>query len=268
MRTVSAAFVPSDGNLLGSSSGGAGNAQTLVFAISDIAVTKSDGVDTYVPGELIVYSVTVRNLGADAAAQIRVIDNVPSGLLDVVWSCDASGGVACPAAGGSGNLDVVSASFPVGGLLNYTFYGNAGSGPAPLTNTAEVRLPVDNTIEDPVTDNNSATDTNVLEFLLKDGFEDAVVNAAAGSFRLPGVALRGALDQVAVSVYVLDDAQGEALRVYARVIDNQLQYAVATRNSQGRLRLGAWASYSSDPLLTWTARPVADGWVLESAELR
>ncbi len=267
-RTVSAAFAPSDGNFLASSSSGAGNAQTLVFALSDIAVSKSNGIGTYAPGDLIVYTVTVRNLGADAAAQIRVRDNVPTGLTDVVWSCDASGGVACPQAGGSGNLDATIASFPVGGLLNYTFYGNVDGSPAQLANTALVELPADTTIEDPVPGNNSATDTDLLDLLFRNGFENAAVNAAAGSFRLPGGALRGALDEVAVSVYALDDAEGEALRVYARVVDNELQYALAVRNSQGKLRLAAWASYNGDPLLTWTARAVGDGWVLEGAQLR
>ncbi len=267
-RTVSAAFVPADGNFLGSSSSGAGNAQTLVFALSDIAVTKSDGLGTFLPGDLVVYTVTVRNLGADAAAQIRVIDNVPAGLVDGVWTCDASGGVACPAAGGSGNLDVTVASFPVGGLLNFTFYGNVDGSPAQLVNTALVELPADTTIEDPVPGNNSATDTNLLELLFRNGFEAAAVNAPAGSYRLPSASLRGTLDEVAVVVYALDDANGEALRVYARAIDGEVQYALAMRNTQGLLRLGTWASYASDPLLTWTARPVAEGWVLDSAGLR
>jgi hypothetical protein len=69
-------------------------------------------------------------------------------------------------------------------------------------------------------------------------------------------------------VYLLDDANGEALRLYARVVGNEVQYALAMRDAQGRLRLGAWASYNGDPLLTWTARPVADGWLLDSAALR
>jgi len=75
------------------------NAQTLVFAVSDLAVTKSNGIGTYRPGDLLVYTVTVRNLGADAAAQIRVRDSVPAGLANVVWSCDASGGLVCPQTG-------------------------------------------------------------------------------------------------------------------------------------------------------------------------
>jgi len=267
-RTVSAAFVPSNSNFLGSSSSGAGDAQTLVFALSDIAVTKSNGAGTYVPGELIVYTVTVRNLGPDAATGIRVRDQVPAGLLDVVWSCDASGGVVCPQDGGNGDLDATTGAFPVGGLLNYTFYGNAGSGPAPLVNIALVELPADTTIEDPLPGNNSATDTDLLEFLFRNGFEDPVVNSQAGSYLLPTLALRAVLDDVARVVFVLDDANGLALRVYARVFDNQVQYALAIRDSQGKLRLAAWASYSGDPLLTWTARAVGDGWVLEGAQLR
>jgi hypothetical protein len=77
-----------------------------------------------------------------------------------------------------------------------------------------------------------------------------------------------ALDEVAIVVYRLDDAEGESLRVYARVIGNQAQYALATRNAQGQLRLAAWRGFSGDPTLSWSARPANDGWVLESAELR
>ena len=265
-RSVSASYA-GDANFVGSSSGGAGNAQTLVFALSDLAVTKSDGIGTYSPDELLVYTVTVRNLGADAAANIRVTDVIPAGLVDVVWSCDASGGVACPQVGGSGDLDATIAAFPVGGLLNYTFYGNADGSPQ-IANTATLTLPADTTIEDPALGNNSATDLNLLDRLFQNGFEDAVVNAAAGSFRLPGTALRGALDQVAIRVYSLSDAQGEALRVYARVIGGEMQYALATRDGQGRLRLAAWRSLAGDPTLTWTARQTADGWLLQGAELR
>ncbi len=48
----------------------------------------------------------------------------------------------------------------------------------------------------------------------------------------------------------------------------QVHYALANRDAQGRLRLGSWASYDGDPLLTWTALPIADGWVLDGAALR
>jgi uncharacterized repeat protein (TIGR01451 family)/CSLREA domain-containing protein len=266
-RTVSAAFVPSDGNFLGSSSSGPGNAQTLVFALSDIAVTKSNAVGTYVPGELLVYTVTVRNLGPDAAANIRILDQIPAGLVDVVWSCDASGGVACPQDGGTGDLDATVSAFPVGGLLNYSFFGNVDGSPPQIANTALVELPADTTIEDPVPGNNSATDVDLLEFLFRNGFEDPIVNAATGSYRLPSLALRTALDATARVVYRLDDASGEVLRVYARVFDDEVQYALAGRGSNGALRLAAWRSFEGEPTLSWTARQVADGWVLENVDL-
>ena len=267
-RTVTAAFAPSDGNFLASSSSGAGNAQTLVYAQSDIAVTKTDGGGAYRPGDLLVYTITVRNLGPHAAAVIRVRDQVPAGVINVNWTCDASGGVACPAASGSGNLDVTVAAFPVGGLLNFSFFGNVSGSPAQIVNTALVELPADTTIEDPVLGNNSASDTNLLDLLFKNGFEDPAVGAPAGSYRLPTLGLRAALDEVARVVYVLDDANGEALRVYARLLDGQVQYALASRNSNGELRLAAWTSYAGEPTLSWTARQVGEGWVLETAAIR
>ena len=266
-RTVSASYA-GDANFNGSSSSGAGNAQTLVFARSDLSVTKNDGVPTYEPGDLLVYSVIVRNLGPDAAANIRITDAIPAGLGSVVWSCDASGGVACPVSGGAGNLDVTIASFPVGGLLNFTFYGNVAGSPASISNTASLTLPADTTIEDPVPGNNTATDTDLLDGLFANGFEDPQVRAPAGSQRIPALALARTLGDEASIVLRLTDARGEAVRVYARLHEATIQYAVAGRGANGLLRLGAWTALPGEPTLSWTARQVADGWVVETVELR
>lgn len=267
-RTVSAAFAPSNGNFLASASSGAGNAQTLVYALADLSVTKSDGVGTYAPDDLIVYSVDVGNLGPDTAANIRVVDLVPAGLIDVVWSCDASGGASCPQAGGSGNLDALVASIPPGGLLGYTFYGNVDGAPLQVSNTATLQLPADTTIEDPLLANNSATDTNLLDRLFRNGFEDATVNSASGSARMPALASLQTLDGVARIVFVLDDVDGEAARVYVRMFDGRLQYALALRGSAGRLRPAAWLEHAREPTLHWTATPTALGWRLQQADLR
>ena len=267
-RTITAAFAPSNGNFVASNSSGAGNALTLVFASSDIAVTKSNAVATYRPGELLVYTVTVRNLGPDAAALIRVRDQVPAGVVNVNWTCFASGGVACPVAGGSGNLDVTLGAFPVGGLLNFSFFGNVSGSPAQIVNIALAELPADTTIEDANPGNNSAIDSDLLELLLTNGFEDAAVSAPAGAYRLPSLALRSTLDEVARVVYVLDDANGEGLRVYARTFNGEVQYALAGRAEGGALRLAPWRSYQGEPTLIWTARSVVGAWVLEGVELR
>ena len=258
----------SDGNFLGSTSSGAGNAQTLVYALSDLSISKTDGIGYYEPGDLLVYSVIVRNLGPDDAANIRVVDTIPAGLTDVVWSCDASGGGVCPAAGGAGNFDVTLANVRVGALLNFTFFGNVAGSPLVIANTAAIMLPADTTIEDPALGNNSATDTNQIDFTFRNGFEDPLVSAPAGSVRVAGIELARSLGNDAQVVLSLDDAQGEALRVYARLHDNSLQYALAQRAGNGLLRLEAWSSLPGEPTLSWSARAVATGWVLESAQLR
>lgn len=266
-RTISASYA-GNADYNGSSSSGAGDAQTLVYALADIVVSKTDGINTYAPGELIVYTVQLRNLGPDDAFNLRLRDILPAELANALWSCDSSGGTTCPQNSGSGDLDELVASFPVGALLNYSLYANVQGSPPELVNTALVELPADTTIEDPTTGNNSATDIDLLDLLFDDSFEDAAINAPSGHYQLPSLALRSVLDDIARAVFVLDDADGEALRVYARIWEGQVQYALALRDQSGALRLGAWSGYSDEPTLRWSARNVDGGWVIESAELR
>jgi uncharacterized repeat protein (TIGR01451 family) len=262
-RAVSASFAPANADFLGSS---ATPVQTLVFASADLAVSKSNGVGSYRPGDLLVYTVIVRNLGPDSAPQVRVRDPVPAGLTNVGWTCAGSNGAICPAAGGTGALDQTLAILPGGGVLTYSYAGNVDGRPLEIVNTAEVLLPADTTIEDPVPGNNSATDRDVLDDLLRDGFEAPGINAAAGSFRLPAASLRSTLDGAARVAHALDDVSGVALRVYARVIGGELQVALATRGADGLLRLGDWRVLA-DPTLRWTATEDRGGWRVASVTL-
>ncbi|MCB1629770.1 MAG: Ig-like domain repeat protein, partial [Xanthomonadales bacterium] len=241
-RTISASYA-GNADYNGSSSSSAGDAQTLVYALADIEVSKSDGIGTYAPGELIVYTVQLRNLGPDDAFNLRLRDMLPAELTNALWSCDSSGGTLCPQEDGSGDLDELVASFPVGALLNYSVYANVQGSPPELVNTALVELPADTTIEDPTSGNNSATDIDLLDPLFEDGFEDPAINGPNGSYQMPSLALRSVLDDIAIAVFVLDDAEGEALRVYARIWAGQVQYALAQRDPSGALRLAAWRSY-------------------------
>ncbi|MCU0753822.1 MAG: DUF11 domain-containing protein, partial [Xanthomonadales bacterium] len=257
-------FVPTGADFLASS---ATPVQTLVFATADHSVTKSKGVNSYRPGDLLVYTVIVRNLGPDAAPQVRVRDAVPDGLTNVVWTCVGSGGAICPASGGTGMLDQTLAILPGGGALTYSYAGNVDGRPPEIVNIAEVLLPADTTIEDPEPGNNSATDVDVLDALLRDGFEAPGINAESGSFRLPAASLRSTLDGAARVAYALDDVSGIALRVYARVIDDELQFALAQRGADGLLRLGDWRALPGDPVLRWTATEDRGGWRLRGASL-
>jgi len=258
---------PANGNHLASTSSGAGDLQTRVYAQSDLAVSKTDTVASYREGDLLVYTIQLRNLVADKAENLRLRDTVPAGLVDVLWTCDSSGGATCPAVSGSGNIDAQIPNYPVGALLNYSFFGNVAGSPDQILNTATLELPADGTIEDGNLANNSASDLNLRNLLFADGFETATVTAAAGSYRLPSAALLRVLDGVARVVFVLDDANGQAARVYARVFNGQLQYALAQRAGSGVLRLGPWISYGAEPLLSWSAREGVRGWVVDTLRL-
>jgi uncharacterized repeat protein (TIGR01451 family) len=266
--TVSASYTPDDGDHLASTGSGAGNAQTLVFALADLQLTKTAVVGNYLDGDLLVYTVTLRNLGEDTAVDLRLSDVVPAGLVDVLWTCDSSGGLSCPQSNGSGELDEAIPVFPVGGLLNYSFYGNVDGNPSQIVNTASVSLPADGRVQDPDLANNSATVVSLNQLIFADGFEASLVSALNGSYTLPVDGLRSLLDEVGRILFVLDDANGHAARVYARVHAGQLQYALAERDAAGKLRLGIWQTISGDPKISWTARESARGWVVESVELR
>ena len=116
--------------------------------------------------------------------------------------------------------------------------------------------------------NNTATDTDLLDGLFANGFEDPQINGPTGSLRIPALALARTLADEAAIVVRLSDANGEAIRVYARMHEETLQYALARRNASGQLRLGPWTALPGEPTLSWTARQVATGWVLETVELR
>jgi uncharacterized repeat protein (TIGR01451 family) len=265
-RTITASYA-GNADYNGATSSGSGNASTLVFALSDVQVNKSNGDAFYEPGELQVYTIQLRNVGPDVARNLRLLDTVPAELSGVQWSCDAAGGAVCPQNAGTGNIDQAIAELPLPGLLNYTLFGTVIGRPDQISNTASVQLPADSTIEDPTPGNNSQTDVDQLNTLFRNGFEAASVNAPSGSFVLPSAALRSALDGVAISVFRLDDKQGSVLRIYARTFNGEVEYALATRGSIG-WQLGSWQRFGGDPTLRWTATRDGEGWRLQSATLQ
>jgi uncharacterized repeat protein (TIGR01451 family) len=126
---------------------------------ADLSVTKTDGQTTAVPGQPVVYTITVANAGPDAVTGASVTDLVPGAILSPTWTCVSAGGATCTA-GGSGNIsDTVD--LPVGGSVTYTLSGTiSASASGSLSNTATVTPP--GSVTDPTPGNNSATDTDTL----------------------------------------------------------------------------------------------------------
>ncbi len=128
---------------------------------SDLAITKTDGATTEVPGTPVTYTIVVTNAGPSDAVAATVADTFPAIVSGVTWTCVGANGGTCPAAG-AGNINAL-VTLPAAGSATVTFTatGNiAAAATGTLANTATVAAGAGAT--DPVPGNNSATDSDTL----------------------------------------------------------------------------------------------------------
>ncbi len=125
---------------------------------ADLAITKTDGITTAVPGGSVTYTITASNAGPSNASNVTVADTFPASLI-ATWTCLGAGGGTCTAAG-SGNINN-TVNLPVGGSVTYTVSASISAATSgTLSNTATVTAP--GGVTDPNPGNNSATDTDIL----------------------------------------------------------------------------------------------------------
>jgi uncharacterized repeat protein (TIGR01451 family) len=126
---------------------------------ADLAITKTDGVASVVPGTGVTYTIIATNNGPSAVTGAMVADTLPAALTGVTWTCVASGGSSCPASG-LGNINA-AVNLLNGGTASFTLTGTVSpSATGTLVNTATVMAP--GGVTDPNPANNSATDTDNL----------------------------------------------------------------------------------------------------------
>jgi len=237
---------------------------------ANLDVSKDNGVTTYRAGDLLVYTIILRNLGPDSANGAVFTDIVPASLVNATWTCVAANGAACPQTGGTGSINATVAALPATGRLTYTLQANVATPmPAQVSNTAQVSI-TGLTIIDPQLGNNSATDTDSPELIFRNGFEDPIVlmiDKANGQQNIALSNLSQLLDETARIVFSADDANGEAIRVYARRNDaGVVELALAVRNADGLLRLGAWQGFTGNAAtVSYSAVSGANGFVLQGA---
>lgn len=124
---------------------------------ADLAITKTDGAATEIPGTTVTYTITASNVGPDAVTGATVADTFPAALSGCTWTCVGAGGGTCTAAG-AGNIND-SVNLPAGASTTYTATCNISpAATGTLANTATVA----SSITDPNPGNNSATDTDTL----------------------------------------------------------------------------------------------------------
>ena len=93
----------------------------LAAPVTDLTISKTNGVTASVPGTPTTYTIVVGNAGPSVATNATVTDNFPAILAGVTWTCVGGGGATCPASG-SGNISA-TVTVPVGGTATFTATG-------------------------------------------------------------------------------------------------------------------------------------------------
>jgi uncharacterized repeat protein (TIGR01451 family) len=143
----------------GQSIGGSNCIDVILGPVADLAISKTDGQATAVPGATVTYTIVASNAGPSAASGATVADTPPAAITGATWTCVGAGGGSCTASGAGSISDPVN--LPPGGTVTYTLTGTiAASAAGSLSNTATVTAP--GGVSDPNAANNAATDTDVL----------------------------------------------------------------------------------------------------------
>ncbi len=158
------------------------NTQRSVY---DLAITKSDGVDTYTATTPLTYAVVVTNsVGPSDALGVRVTDNLPPQIASWTWACTSvSAASGCNGVTNSTNNFTDTVNIRVGGRIEYTVTANLAGitqNPQSLSNTASIQLPGGSGFVDPVSGNNAATDVNLPYIDLQITKDDGVTTYTPG----------------------------------------------------------------------------------------
>ncbi len=119
----------------------AAGVEARLFTPTDLAITNSDGVAAYVPGQSVTYSITVTNPGLTAVSNAALVDNLPAAVTSSHWTTIVSPGATVAASSGNGSIDTTVSLAPGAGV---TFVLGADVSPSAtgnLVNTATVTPP-------------------------------------------------------------------------------------------------------------------------------
>jgi uncharacterized repeat protein (TIGR01451 family)/gliding motility-associated-like protein len=132
---------------------------TPVIPIADLSVDKTNGQSEYIPGDTVQYMILVRNSGPSDVENALLTDYQVAGVQFISWTATGSLGTAYVASG-IGSIEQY-VDLPAGGTISYTLNAAvSGTFNGNLVNTVSITPPA-NTI-DPVVENNTATDVDVL----------------------------------------------------------------------------------------------------------
>jgi uncharacterized repeat protein (TIGR01451 family) len=127
---------------------------------ADLKVTVSDGKTAAAAGTKNTYTIVATNVGPSKVTGAVISDNFPSIFTGVTYTAAQSGGATGFTTSGSGNINN-TVTMPVNSTITYKATGTiSASATGSISDTATVTAP--SGVTDPITANNSATDTDTL----------------------------------------------------------------------------------------------------------
>ncbi|MEN1728770.1 MAG: beta-propeller fold lactonase family protein, partial [Pseudomonadota bacterium] len=148
----------------------------VVASEADLSVRKTVNTNNALPGDSLTYQIVVGNAGPSGSIESQLIDIMPPQLINVNWTCQATGGAVCPVATGTGDIDLTLTLAPNSGIVidiqaDIDPAATAG-GDERIINVVEI-LRVAGAV-DVVPENNRATAVTVLDpdVIFRDRFED------------------------------------------------------------------------------------------------
>lgn len=122
--------------------------------LADLQLTKTHKFEGEQPPGDVSYSLTLQNLGPSPVQSASLEDALAAGLSDCEWSCMASQGAACPAAG-SGAIDIAVDLAPLA-WVELTLVCDVAPGSGTIVNSASAATPP--SVVDPWLRNNVDSD--------------------------------------------------------------------------------------------------------------
>jgi uncharacterized repeat protein (TIGR01451 family) len=157
------------------------SASVLVSASeADLSVSKSVDLNSALPGDFLSYQIVLNNAGPSGSLSARLVDVMPSELINVSWTCQANGSASCPQASGNGDIDLELTLPPGSGLVievEAQIDPQVPSGPGQnVVNVVSVTA--ESGAEDPNPANNQAVAITVLDMdvIFQDRFAEPVFN--------------------------------------------------------------------------------------------
>ncbi len=170
---------------------------------ADLSVTKDDGIEYYLPGGTLTYTIVVRNDGPADVTGATVTDNLPAQIASWQWTCAPTGGATCAGSGG-----FIAANFtdtvdmPVGSTITYTVNANiAAAATGTLNNTVTITSPTGVVETDPSDNADTDSDRDAILSIDKD---DGLTTVAPGSLITYTIDIQNAGTQDLTAVRVTD----------------------------------------------------------------